>query len=284
MVGIDLFAGAGGMSLGATHAGIRVALAVESDPHATATYSANQPDARVFGDDIRHLTATHLIPWRPLRDRLIIFGGSPCQGFSWSNVRTRTITNPSNWLFEQFIRVVLTIRPAWFVFENVQGFVTTARGVFFSHIQDHLRGHYVLHDAVLNAMHHGVPQDRSRFFLVGSRDDLTFRFPRRLSSRSMTVADAIRDLPRLENGANTCCVRYNDSPPSPYGRQMRAGLARCWNHLVTRNSTHVLKRYAYVPQGGNWQNIPSDLMTNYADRTRCHTGLWTKPLRGRSRR
>lgn len=274
MVGIDLFAGAGGMSLGATQAGIRVALAVESDAHATATYSANQPDASLFDDDIRRLTATHLAPWRAHRNSLIIFGGPPCQGFSWSNVRTRTISNPSNWLFEEFARVVLDIRPAWVVFENVQGFVSTARGTFFSQIQEHLQQHYLLHNAVLNAMHYGVPQDRSRFFLVGSRDGLPFRFPSKLSPRSLTVDDAIRDLPRLENGAKTCCVPYSDSSPSSYGHQMRARLRCCCNHLVTRNSTRVLTRYPHVPQGGNWQNIPSRLMTNYAERTRCHTGIY----------
>ena len=274
MVGIDLFAGAGGMSLGAIQAGIRVALAVESDVHATATYSANHPDTSVFDDDIRSLTATHLAPWRALRNNLIIFGGPPCQGFSWSNVRTRTIANPSNWLFEQFIRVVLDIRPAWVVFENVQGFVNTARGTFFSQIQARLRRHYLLHNTVLNAMHYGVPQDRSRFFLVGSRDGLTFRFPAKLSPTSFTVDDAIRDLPPLDNGAQTCCVPYGHSLPSLYGRHMRADLDHCCNHLVTRNSTRVLTRYPYVPQGGNWQNIPLRLMANYAERTRCHTGIY----------
>ena len=132
MTGLDLFAGAGGLGLGATQAGIPVALAVESDPNAAATYRLNHPLTTVLNKDIRALRGDALAEWARLRNHLIIFGGPPCQGFSWSNARTRNATNPSNWLFEEFLRIVKEIRPAWVLLENVQGFVNTSNGLFLN--------------------------------------------------------------------------------------------------------------------------------------------------------
>ena len=274
MIGIDLFAGAGGLSLGASHAGVRVEFAVESEPHAARTYKVNHPDAVVFANDIRTLTPAHLARWANARDELVVFGGPPCQGFSWSNVRTRNPSNVSNWLFEEFLRIVKALQPAWILFENVQGFVTTAKGLFLTQIKDFLKDDYLLYDTVLNAKHYGVPQDRSRFFLVGSRDGLQFRFPSKLQSEPLTVSDAIRDLPSLNNGATLCSSPYGSVPPSQYGRAMRGTHCRSCNHLVTQNAPQVKRRYTHVPQGGNWQNIPAELMSNYKEPTRCHTGLY----------
>ncbi len=262
------------MSLGARQAGIHVDLAVESDLHAAQTYRRNQPRTVVFPHDIRHLTSNLLSPWKHIRDKLVVFGGPPCQGFSWSNARTRNSANASNWLFEEFLRIVRELRPAWIVFENVQGIVDTAGGLFLTHITEHLSEDYRLSARVLNAIHYGVPQNRARFFLVGSRDGTAFSFPRPRLSPSLTVDDAIRDLPVLENGATVCCQAYSEAPPSRYGHKLRGRNDVCCNHLVTRNSLTVVRRYKYVPQGGNWQDIPSALMLNYEDRSRCHTGIY----------
>lgn len=98
MIGVDLFSGAGGMSLGAVSAGVDVQQVVEADPHAAATYLANHtPKNGIFIDDIRKFKATKL----KNRDNegLVVFGGPPCQGFSTSNQRTRSSENINNWLF-----------------------------------------------------------------------------------------------------------------------------------------------------------------------------------------
>ena len=274
MIGIDLFAGAGGMSLGATLAGIQVVLAVESDLHSTLTYTVNHPRTTMFSRDIIRLTSIHLEHLRKLRRHLVVFGGPPCQGFSWSNTRTRNLNNPSNWLFREYLRVVRELQPAWVVFENVQGIVDTAQGTFHAQITDGLSDDYHLYQSVLNASDYGVPQRRSRFFLVGSRDDIPFRFPDILHDNSPTVDNAIRDLPRLDNGASVCCRRYSKVTPSPYAKRLRGSIPRCCNHLVTRSSVLVQRRYRQVPPGGNWKDIPESLMANYSDRERCHTGLY----------
>ena len=86
MVGVDLFAGVGGMSLGAKQAGVEVRLAVERDRWAAATYSANHVDTKVIVDDVR---AVRRIPVRSNGEKRVLFGGPPCKGFSTSNQRTR---------------------------------------------------------------------------------------------------------------------------------------------------------------------------------------------------
>ncbi|WP_425399107.1 DNA cytosine methyltransferase [Aeoliella sp.] len=274
MIGIDLFAGAGGMSLGAQLAGIDVQFAVENDPWACATYRQNHSSTTLFSGDIRKLNRRQLRPWLADGDGIVLFGGPPCQGFSWSNLRTRSEKNKNNWLFLEFVRIARLLAPEWIVFENVQGFTNTKGGLFVEAVESEFEQMgYTTHSAKLNAMRYGVPQDRTRFFIVANRDGVAFHFPKP-SSSVVSVDDAIRDLPSLENGQMECWQRYGRKKPSPYGRAMRGKRKGCCNNLVTRNAEFVIERYSYVPQGGNWEDIPENQMDNYADRTRCHTGIY----------
>lgn len=134
MIGIDLFSGAGGMSLGAAQAGIDVLFAVESDPNAVSTYSKNHLETKVYCHDIRGLALDTLKELFKTRHATVVFGGPPCQGFSYSNLRTRSSDNPENWLFLEFVRVVRGLRPDWVVFENVRGIVNTANGIFLDEV------------------------------------------------------------------------------------------------------------------------------------------------------
>lgn len=274
MIGIDLFAGAGGMSLGARLAGIHVALAIEIDTHAGKTYAKNHHGTKLLNASVTTLTRKALRPWTEKHDDLVIFGGPPCQGFSWSNARTRSASNRANWLFTEFLRIVEIVRPRWVVFENVQGIVDTAQGIFVRQLEDSfVRIGYATNSAKLNASHYGVPQNRTRYFLVASRDQLRFKFPKPSKSRP-TVDDALRDLPLLANGHSNCWMEYGATRPSKYARPLRSGATGSCNHLVTRNASFVVERYKHVPQGGNWKSIPARLMKNYADRMRCHTGIY----------
>ncbi len=274
MIGIDLFSGAGGLSLGATLAGVEVALAVESDPWASRTFSENHTKTTVFQRDIRQLASKDLHAIGKRRDEMVVFGGPPCQGFSWSNLKTRRLDNDANWLLLEFVRVINQLRPAWFVFENVQGIVNTEGGQFVSELKSLLKAKYELTESLLNAKDFGVPQDRTRYFLVGSREGVPYSIPTPGKSSTPTVDDAIRDLPSLANGDSVCWRQYGRKRPSPYALLLRGDHSGCHNHLVTSNSPYVLKRYQHVPQGGNWEDIPLRLMKNYADRTRCHTGIY----------
>lgn len=273
MIGVDLFSGAGGLSAGAVAAGVQIALAVESDPHAAATYRANHPNVDLRLQDIRCLPD---LPPLITTEPTVVFGGPPCQGFSTSNQRTRRLDNPLNHLYVHFIRQVRSIRPTFVVFENVKGFLETKGGFFFSAVVRELRelGYFVTHD-VLTATDFGVPQRRSRLFIIGS---LTHRpeFPTPCATATppTTVADALRDLPALDNGATIHETSYRTAPHSDYSRLLRANHKVCTNNLVTRNASYVVERYKHIPLGGNWRHIPERLMSNYADRSRCHDGIY----------
>lgn len=269
MIAIDLFAGAGGMSLGAKRAGIHIKQAVECDPNACATFRHNFPDADLFEGDICNFTPCEL----PAEGSLV-FGGPPCQGFSTSNQRTRTRDNPKNWMFREFFRVVEMTQPEWVIFENVKGLIETEKGFFLSLIIEKLQQTgYTTSYAPLDACDFGVPQHRTRVFVVGNRKGRHFKFPQGIQQH-ITVSSAIDDLPVLENGATTSWRNYPKAPTSAYAADMRSNLSGCENNITTKSAEHIIRRFSHVPQGGNWENIPDALMQNYRDRQRCHTGIY----------
>lgn len=282
MYGIDLFSGAGGMSLGASLSGVSVYSAIERDEHAALTYEHNHANTHVLITDVISLSPESIRALRKDVSDLILFGGPPCQGFSYSNPRHRNRENPSNWLFEEFLRYVSIINPAWVVFENVRGLQDTARGYFLRRVVCGLRSQgFRTADGVLDAADFGVPQNRERFFVVGNRIGVSYQMPTVPKRCRVTVGEALRDLPDLTNGNSTCTMSYGRATPSAFGSKMRGSMGACTNNLVSRNSALVIERYRHVPQGGNWRNIPDSLMYNYRDRTRCHTGIYHRLDRDR---
>ncbi len=206
--------GAGGMSLGAQWAGIEVKVAIEADEHAAKTFIANHPDIRVLSSRIE--TVRSLEVERDGR-KLVMFGGPPCQGFSTSNQRTRSSSNPNNWLFRHYLRLVRKLKPEWVVFENVTGMVTTEGGRFTDEILTGFsRAGYTTSHFILIAADFGVPQKRSRLFIIASIDGATVKAPVPSGAR-VGVRDAIGDLPILRNGASVNELPY---PVVPLFRSM----------------------------------------------------------------
>lgn len=274
MQAVDVFSGAGGMSIGAALAGIDVKYAIENDPHAAATYSANHADTVVINQDIRTVTLADM-PNIKSSEPVILFGGPPCQGFSTSNQKTRTSENQNNWLFLEYMRFVKELEPEWVVFENVKGLKETEGGVFLKNIHESFKNlNYKTSTFILNATDYGVPQRRERLFVVGSKKGISIEEPFKKKTPIVTVDEAIADLPVLENGASIDILQYRTRPHSDFAKLMRGALKQCSNNLITRNAQHILARYPHVPQGGNWEDIPDELMLNYADKSRCHTGIY----------
>jgi len=272
MIGIDLFAGAGGMSIGAEYAGVDIQVAIEFDKYAAATYKANHSSTAVIAGDIRNVKKIDI---ENVKDQVVVFGGPPCQGFSTSNQKTRTVDNPNNWLFKEFIRVVRVVRPDWVVFENVKGITETEGGVFIDELIKKFKNlGYSVSFKVLNSVDYGVAQRRSRFFLVASLHNTEFDFPGPTTTKYISVNEAISDLPELINGASENWKEYKTEAASKYAKSLRRSRRKSSNHIVTRNAEHILERFEFVPQGGNWEDIPERLMLNYKDRTRCHTGIY----------
>ncbi|HVT16840.1 MAG TPA: DNA cytosine methyltransferase [Thermoanaerobaculia bacterium] len=271
---IDLFAGAGGLSLGAASAGLDIKVAIENDKWAALTYQYNHRTTAVITADVKEVPSSLLRSAFKGSSATVLFGGPPCRGFSCSNQRTRNKTNPVNWLFMEFLRIVADLRPDWVVFENVKGLRETANGFFLQAVSDKLdRLGYRLTFNILNASNFGVPQHRERFFLVGSRHKLTISFADETPVDRVTVREALSDLPRLQNGASTNWVPYRRAANSEYALLLRKNLASSPNHLVTRNGPIILERFRHVPSGGNWEAIPRSLLANYHSFD-CHTGLY----------
>lgn len=279
MRGFDVFSGAGGMSVGAAWAGVQTAFAVEADPFAAKTYSFNHPKTKVLCADIRTIDFS---PYRSTEES-VLFGGPPCQGFSTSNQRTRNSANHNNWLFQEFLRAAEELQPEWIVFENVKGISETEGAKFLDLVISGLRSQrYCVTTTILNAQDFGVPQTRSRLFVVAGRSLEKFSFPVPGLRKTITVREAISDLPHLRNGAVESLLKYETGAASAYAKHMRRNRKSVGGNLVTRNSEDVIARYEHIPEGGNWEDIPADLMKNYKDASRCHTGIyrrleWDKP-------
>ncbi|MGE0090796.1 MAG: DNA cytosine methyltransferase [Bacteroidales bacterium] len=273
-IGVDVFSGAGGMALGATYAGVKVLKAIEKDYHAALTYKHNNLDTEVINDDILNVNDLNI----ERSDRkLIIFGGPPCQGFSTSNQKTRSSKNPNNWLFLGFFNLINKLKPEIIVFENVKGIIETENAVFFNRIIANFENiGYTTSHWILNAADYGVPQFRNRLFIIGSKKGKRYEKPKQTIKKHVSVGEAINDLPILSNGSSFDVLPYKFVKPSNYALKLRGNLKFCKNHLVTNSSEQIIARYKTVPQGGNWENIPVELMKNYSNRMRCHTGIYRR--------
>jgi DNA (cytosine-5)-methyltransferase 1 len=295
-IAIDLFAGGGGLSLGFRKAGFRVAQAIEKDAKAAATYRHNNPDVDLIEADVDNLDPASCLQRIGIRpgDVTVLIGGVPCQGFSESNRRTRNSNNLSNHLYKKFIQFMRVMRPAWFVIENVAGLRTMERGVILQRIVEECSTlGYQVKWRELNAMVYGVPQARRRIFIVGNRVGVPIVFPEpshgKWRKAYVTVRQAISDLPCLSNGADTDHLPYAKSGRglTHYQRSMRAsmnGISEVQGNLVTRSSDIIIQRYKHIDAGKNWEAIPPDLMNNYEDASRCHTGIyyrlkWDEPAK-----
>jgi DNA (cytosine-5)-methyltransferase 1 len=238
-VGIDLFAGAGGMSLGFEQAGFDIAAAVEIDPIHCATHEFNFPRTATIcasvvdasGDDIRQRAGLGDA------DIDVVFGGAPCQGFSL--IGKRALDDPRNRLVFHFVRLIDELRPKYFVFENVKGLTLGKHADFLHELIAALdeRGYdCLLPYRVLNAADYGVPQDRRRLFLIGARRGLELpRYPQ-ASKTAATVADAIADLPNADAFVElyaSDAVRTVWETHAPYARRLR-GLDRDPSDLAYR--------------------------------------------------
>lgn len=226
-IGIDLFAGAGGLSLGFEQAGFDVAAAVEIDPIHCATHEYNFPYSKaicasvveVTGDDIRRRANLGNV------EIDVVFGGAPCQGFSL--IGKRAFDDPRNQLVFHYVRIVTELKPKYFVFENVKGLTLGKHAEFLKELIVALNdaGYDIVSPyRVLNAADFGVPQDRRRLFIVGAQRGLTLpNYPKSLEHRT-TVSEAIGDLPdadRFDELNTSDAVRVGWTTNAAYARRLR---------------------------------------------------------------
>lgn len=165
---IDLFAGAGGLSLGAARAGFKIAAAIENDEYAIETHRKNFPLTKHSDKDIATLTGSDLLDLAGLRRGELtgLIGGPPCQGFS--EIGEKKVDDYRNELFTHFFRLVSESRPKFFIAENVPGILNerydNLRKEAFSLPG---RRYKSLPPLTVTASNYGAPTTRTRIFFIG---------------------------------------------------------------------------------------------------------------------
>ena len=175
---VDLFAGAGGLSLGLEQAGYEIAAAVEYDPIHAAVHEYNFPYGKTFARDVTGITGAEIRSKSEIGDREIalVAGGPPCQGISL--IGRRAIDDPRNALLKEYVRLVLELQPRHFLMENVAGLTVGKHRQLLTEVIDLLSdgGYQVLTPyRVLQAADYGTPQSRKRLILLGAREDVPRR-------------------------------------------------------------------------------------------------------------
>jgi len=172
----DLFAGAGGFSLGAHLAGLTVAAAVEWNTHASSTYRRNLIDSgltetSLFRADIVDLSPVELQRSSVLAKKHcdILLGGPPCQGFSAHRLKDAGVRDPRNDLLLRYFEYVRILRPTFFLVENVPGLLWPKHRDFLDAFYElaESSGYTALDPVIINARDYGVPQNRRRVFILG---------------------------------------------------------------------------------------------------------------------
>lgn len=163
---IDLFCGAGGLSLGFTQNGFITSLANDIEPCCIDTYAHNHPETpreNIILGDINDVIE-NIDSLKRFKDVDVVIGGPPCQGFSMAN-RQRLIDDPRNKLYKSYVKVLSIVKPNFFVMENVKGMLSAASQV----LEDFEKIGYSVSCRVLNAKEFGVPQNRERLIFIGNK-------------------------------------------------------------------------------------------------------------------
>ena len=255
---IDLFSGAGGLSIGLVQAGFSVRAAVECDANACETYASVHATVDLRDTDIRGLSL------RAYQGIDVVAGGPPCQPFSSGGKRLGNADDRD--LMPSFIKVIDEVRPRAFLMENVPGLVAPGRSAYFRTMLSKLmRLDYVLSWSVLNAADYGVPQKRRRLFVVGLlNSEWPYEFPAPTHGpygrRPYKPARAVLDPMVCQGEPNPSIVVYAKRPdlrPSPYDGHLFNGGGRpidldapCHTILASAggNKTHFLDTQEEVPK------------------------------------
>jgi DNA (cytosine-5)-methyltransferase 1 len=294
---LDLFAGCGGLSLGLERAGFNIAWANEIDSDACESYSSVHHKTEIFNEDInifikKVIAEEKFCPQVGEVDLLV--GGPPCQGFSGYN-RYSNPSDPRNSLVESYLSFVQVIKPKFLLMENVPGMLKMEDGKVVRLISDALESiGYQTKLGILQCGNFGIPQNRWRVFIFGSKKSLTIpefptpthKFPRTTlfgaksfrenviklatededlflpkPSKNLTVYDAISDLPATLNGCKDEEYDYTNSKISRFQKMMREGSKKITDHIATNLGPVMFSRVSAVPKkpGAGWLDLPEEL-------------------------
>jgi DNA (cytosine-5)-methyltransferase 1 len=292
---VDLFCGAGGITEGFRQAGFKCVYANDVMREAIETFRHNHPGTWADCGDIELVHPAEIRSSLRMRkgDLDVLVGGPPCQGFS-INAPERFLYDPRNKLFKDYVRFLEEFEPKTFVFENVPGLLSLGDGRILNRIlAEFERLGYQVSTQILFAAHYGVPQERWRLILLGSKAEkvfppepthyvvrrgnfrgggkLTFQLTtadKSCLASAVTVGEAIGDLPRLAMGEGSETIGYTSDITSLYASMMRNPAGVTYNHFAARLSKQNAERMRHVKPGGSWRDIPHHLLPKGMQRAR----------------
>lgn len=262
---VDLFSGAGGMSAGFQRAGFEPVAALEAVQPFAATHRENFPScATVVGkaEDISPATFMKLANLKSTPD--IIIGGPPCQTFSTIGGakiqhlrRDDARSDPRNYLYKTFLDYVAFYRPKAFVLENVPQLRTKYNGTLFDALINMATAHdYDLHISVLNAVDYGVPQNRKRLFIVGTRPGAKFGFPKGKRISPRTVGEALEDLPLIHDGCRLGDLPYARTARTAYQKNIRSSSGVVGNNVCRVSNDRAKRVFSHMKPGDRYMDLP----------------------------
>jgi len=264
---IDLFSGAGGLSLGLSRAGIQIVIANEIEADFAKTHEINHPNTRMINRDICDIDFASELVTTKLSSKIdLVCGGPPCQGFS--TVGKKNFTDPRNSLFAQFLRAVDAIRPRFVLFENVSGFKKLYGGAIYETLLEELTlREFEVDSAVLNARSFGLPQSRERTIVLGwlrgeqpvALPTPTHGLPDLLGTLKpfLSLEEAISDLPPLQAGESK--HQYFSDPKNSFQAEMRASETFLAEHNCANYGKRMREILSLVPHGGSVMDLPIHL-------------------------
>ncbi|HEX8617063.1 MAG TPA: DNA (cytosine-5-)-methyltransferase [Thermoanaerobaculia bacterium] len=283
-IAVDLYCGSGGLSRGLELGGWHVGYAMDWDKHAAETHRQNFPSSVTQCADVRTITGGDI--QRAVGGAVALVAGGPnCQGVSERGLRTPD--DPRNFMFPEFLRIVDELRPTAFLMENVPGLAHRHNYQLLRRIFSEFEklGYNCAADVLL-AADYGVPQLRYRFVMIGTIAPVKLTFPAKRHSDGsqgplllppyVTVDEALSDLPGVSDGREA--LAYRTPPTNAYQRTMRGNNTGVWNHVCSDTEEINLLRASHVPEGGNWKDIPPDLLPDrfFACRMTDHSTTYAR--------
>ncbi len=257
---VDLFCGAGGLSLGFEKQGFESALAIDMWSNAIDTFNNNRENKVGIVEDISNINE-EFITKNITSDICGVIGGPPCQGFSLAGKRDED--DERNKLYQEYFKTLSLINPDFFVIENVTGILSMKNGEVKDDIIKRANeiGYNIYYDKLI-ASDYGVPQNRIRVFFVGIRKSLDkgdFVFPTKFNYK-VTCEEAISDLPSLDKNEDN--FTYKTRPLSVYQKEMRKNSDKVFNHEQTFHTDETKKLISMVPEGGSIKDLPEEIRGN----------------------
>jgi DNA (cytosine-5)-methyltransferase 1 len=263
LIAVELFAGAGGLSIGLENAGFRVVLANEIEKDFAETFKTNHPETHVINQDIAKVDFRKELSLLGYKNVTLLSGGPPCQGFS--TVGSKIANDPRNALFFEFLRAVSELNPSYILFENVSGFKKMYGGIAYRTLLAELDTlGYLTTSGVLEASDYGLPQKRQRTIVLGWRKGLNkVELPEPTHSsdvglfskkKKIGLVEAISDLPPLNSGQFS--DKYLKNPENEYQKKMRNGSASLTEHNCTDYGEKMKEILSLIPVGGSVFDLP----------------------------